>query len=89
MTFFSLCSTFSSKLRTVQPNLAGKLVGLSALVKSQKKAYFVLSLGESSPAGSQAGSHVPILVQVRVRVSSGAWGCGRGVSTLNGKDNIE
>ncbi|XP_037020873.2 CST complex subunit CTC1 isoform X3 [Artibeus jamaicensis] len=53
-----------SKLRTVQPNLAGKLVQLSALVKSQKKAYFILSLGESSPAGSQAGSHVPILVQV-------------------------
>ncbi|XP_045680451.1 CST complex subunit CTC1 isoform X2 [Phyllostomus hastatus] len=53
-----------SKLRTVQPNLAGKLVRLSALVKSQKKAYFILSLGESAPAGSQAGSHVPILVQV-------------------------
>ncbi|XP_024420606.2 CST complex subunit CTC1 isoform X2 [Desmodus rotundus] len=53
-----------SKLRVVQPNLAGKLVRLSALVKSQKKAYFVLSLGESSPAGSQADSHVPIIVQV-------------------------
>ncbi|KAM5307416.1 CST complex subunit CTC1 isoform 2-T2 [Glossophaga mutica] len=53
----------SSKLRTVQPNLAGKLVRLSALVKSQKKAYFVLSLGESS-AGGQAGSHIPIIVQV-------------------------
>ena len=75
MTFFSLCSTFfSSKLRVVQPNLAGKLVRLSALVKSQKKAYFVLSLGESSPAGSQADSHVPIIVQVRVRVSSGERG---------------
>ncbi|XP_036125294.1 CST complex subunit CTC1 [Molossus molossus] len=54
----------SSKLRIMQPNLAGKLVRLSALVKSQKKAYFILSLGELSPAGSQAGSHVSIIVQV-------------------------
>ncbi|XP_016078004.1 PREDICTED: CST complex subunit CTC1 isoform X2 [Miniopterus natalensis] len=53
-----------SKLRVMQPNLAGKLVRLSALVKSQKKSYFVLSLGELSPAGSPAGSHVSIIVQV-------------------------
>ncbi|XP_016010199.2 CST complex subunit CTC1 isoform X1 [Rousettus aegyptiacus] len=54
-----------SKLKVVQPNLAGKLVRLSALVKSQKKAYFVLTLGESSPAGSQTGSYVSsIIVQV-------------------------
>ncbi|XP_066220924.1 CST complex subunit CTC1 isoform X1 [Saccopteryx leptura] len=54
----------SSKPRVVHPNLAGKLVRLSALVKSQKKAYFVLSLCEPSPAGSHAGSHVSIIVQV-------------------------
>lgn len=63
-----------SKLKVVQPNLAGKLVRLSALVKSQKKAYFVLTLGESSPAGSQTGSYVSsIIVQVRNGVNSGAW----------------
>ncbi|ELW63574.1 Serine/threonine-protein kinase 12, partial [Tupaia chinensis] len=49
-----------SKHRVVQSNLAGKLVRLSALVKSQQKAYFVLSLGGSSPAVS----HVSIVVQV-------------------------
>nr|XP_058139497.1 CST complex subunit CTC1 isoform X2 [Dasypus novemcinctus] len=49
-----------SKLRDVQANLAGKLVQLSALVNSHKKAYFILSLGASSPAVS----HVPIVVQV-------------------------
>ncbi|XP_072796764.1 CST complex subunit CTC1 isoform X3 [Vicugna pacos] len=49
-----------SKCRDVQPNLAGTLVRLSALVRSQKKAYFVLSLGGSSPAGS----HVSVIVQV-------------------------
>ncbi|XP_036197834.1 CST complex subunit CTC1 [Myotis myotis] len=53
-----------SKLRVIQPNLAGKLVRLSALVKSKKRAYFIASLGELSPAGSQAGSHVSIIVQV-------------------------
>lgn len=62
----------SSKLRVVQPNLAGKLVRLSALVKSQKKAYFVLSLSELSPADSQTGSYVSVIVQVRIRVNSGA-----------------
>nr|XP_035950440.1 CST complex subunit CTC1 [Halichoerus grypus] len=49
------------KLRGVQPNLAGKLVRLSALVRSQKKAHFVLSLGGGS---SPAGSHVSIVVQI-------------------------
>uniref|UniRef100_A0A8D1DEP4 CST complex subunit CTC1 n=1 Tax=Sus scrofa TaxID=9823 RepID=A0A8D1DEP4_PIG len=49
-----------SKLRSVQPNLAGKLVRLSALVKSRKQAYFVLSLGGSSPGDSC----VPVIVQV-------------------------
>ncbi|XP_057572891.1 CST complex subunit CTC1 [Hippopotamus amphibius kiboko] len=49
-----------SKHRNVQPNLAGELIRLSALVKSQRKAYFVLSLGGSSPAGSR----VSVIVQV-------------------------
>lgn len=71
MTFSSLLSAFfRSKLRVMQPNLAGKLVRLSALVKSKKKAYFIVSLGELSPPGSQPGSHVSIIVQVRIRVNS-------------------
>ncbi|TEA35284.1 hypothetical protein DBR06_SOUSAS2810164 [Sousa chinensis] len=49
-----------SKHRTVQPNLAGELVRLSALVTSQRKAYFILSLGGSSPVGS----HVSVIVQI-------------------------
>ncbi|XP_020031140.1 CST complex subunit CTC1 isoform X2 [Castor canadensis] len=53
-----------SKLRVMQRNLAGELVRLSALVKSQKKAYFVLSLGESSQAISQTVSQVSIIVQI-------------------------
>uniref|UniRef100_G1T012 CST complex subunit CTC1 n=1 Tax=Oryctolagus cuniculus TaxID=9986 RepID=G1T012_RABIT len=48
------------KPRVTQPNLAGNLVGLSALVRSQKKAYFILSLGGSSPAVSR----VPVIVQI-------------------------
>ena len=61
MTFLSCLSSFlRGKLRGVQPNLAGKLVRVSALVRSQKKAHFVLSLGGGSPAGS----HVSIVVQV-------------------------
>nr|XP_020724741.1 CST complex subunit CTC1 isoform X2 [Odocoileus virginianus texanus] len=48
-----------SKHRNVQPNLAGKLIRFSALVQSRKKAYFVLFLGGSSPAGSQ----VSVIVQ--------------------------
>ncbi|KAM6174565.1 CST complex subunit CTC1 [Erethizon dorsatum] len=53
-----------SKLRVVQLNLAGKLVRLSPLVRSQQKTYFVLFLGESAPAISQAVSQVPIIVQI-------------------------
>ncbi|MBW03908.1 CST complex subunit CTC1, partial [Eschrichtius robustus] len=51
-----------SKHRNVQPNLAGELVRLSALVKSRKKSYFILSLGGSSPVGS----HVSVIVQAYV-----------------------
>lgn len=66
---FSRLSFFlRGKLRGVQPNLAGKLVRVSALVRSQKKAHFVLSLGGGS---SPAGSHVSIVVQVRIGVRSG------------------
>ncbi|XP_053426566.1 CST complex subunit CTC1 isoform X2 [Nycticebus coucang] len=53
-----------SKLRAMQQNLAGKLVRLSALIKSKQKAYFVLSLGGPSPGSSQPVSHVSIVVQV-------------------------
>lgn len=67
----------------MQPNLAGKLVRLSALVRSQKKAHFVLSLGGGS---SPAGSHVSIVVQVRIGVSSGSWRCAGAVRTLGSKD---
>ncbi|XP_059989425.1 CST complex subunit CTC1 isoform X3 [Lagenorhynchus albirostris] len=49
-----------SKHRNVQPNLAGELVRLSALVTSRRKAYFILSLGGSSPVGS----HVSVIVQI-------------------------
>jgi len=55
-----LSTFFRSKHRNVQPNLAGNLIRFSALVKSQKKAYFVLFLGGSSPAGTQ----VSVIVQV-------------------------
>lgn len=78
-------STFlRSKHRNVQPNLAGELVRLSALVKSRKKAYFILSLGGSS----SVGSHVSVIVQVRIRVNSGVWRYGSGVRAPNRKDNI-
>ncbi|XP_048221743.1 CST complex subunit CTC1 isoform X2 [Perognathus longimembris pacificus] len=53
-----------SKFKIVKPNLAGKLVRLSALVRSEKTAYFVLSLGETSPATSQTVSQVSIIVQI-------------------------
>lgn len=75
---------FRSKHRNVQPNLAGELVRLSALVTSRRKAYFILSLGGSSPVGS----HVSVIVQVRIRVNSGVWRYGRGVRAPNRKDNI-
>ncbi|XP_049622071.1 CST complex subunit CTC1 [Suncus etruscus] len=48
-----------SKLQVEQRNLAGTLVRLSAIVRSQKKTYFVLSLGSAS-----TGSRVSIIVQV-------------------------
>ncbi|XP_060060369.1 CST complex subunit CTC1 isoform X3 [Erinaceus europaeus] len=51
------------KLKDVPPNLAGTLVRLSALAKSQKETYFVLTLGGSPLSGSQAASHVSIIVQ--------------------------
>lgn len=78
----SLCR---GKLRGVQPNLAGKLVRWSALVRSQKKAHFVLSLGD----GSLAGSHVSIVVQVRTGVSAGSWRCGGAVRTLSRRDECQ
>ncbi|XP_015359947.1 CST complex subunit CTC1 isoform X2 [Marmota marmota marmota] len=53
-----------SKLRGEKQNLAGKLIRLSAVVKSKKKAYFILSLGELSPTVSQAINHVSIIVQI-------------------------
>ncbi|XP_005399480.1 PREDICTED: CST complex subunit CTC1 isoform X2 [Chinchilla lanigera] len=53
-----------SKLRVAQSNLAGKLVRLSPLVRSQQKTYFVLSLGESPATVGQAVSQVPIIVQI-------------------------
>lgn len=55
----------------MQLNLAGTLIGLSALVRNQKKAYFVLSLSRSSAPDSR----VSVIVQVRVRVLLGPrWG---------------
>ncbi|XP_005002150.1 CST complex subunit CTC1 isoform X2 [Cavia porcellus] len=53
-----------SKLRNAQSNLAGKLVRLSPLVRSQQKTYFILSLGEPTSAAGQAVGQVPIIVQV-------------------------
>ncbi|MBZ3888384.1 CST complex subunit CTC1, partial [Sciurus carolinensis] len=61
---FTLPLSYRSKFRVEQHNLAGKLIQLSALVKSKKKAYFILSLGELSPTVSQAISHVSIIVQI-------------------------
>ncbi|KAM5273537.1 CST complex subunit CTC1 [Ctenodactylus gundi] len=52
------------KRRDVPLNLAGKLVQLSALVKSQRKAYFVMSLGELSTAISQPVRQVSIIIQI-------------------------
>ncbi|KAM4843730.1 CST complex subunit CTC1 isoform 2-T2 [Thomomys bottae] len=53
-----------SKYKVLKPNLAGKLVQLSALVRSKKKAYFILSLGETSPAINQTVSQVSIVIQI-------------------------
>lgn len=76
---FILSSPFllRSKLRVEKRNLAGKLIRLSALVKSKKNTYFSLSLGELSPTDSQAISHVSIIVQVRIRIHSGTFRYGR------------
>ena len=79
-----LSTFFRSKHKNVQPNLAGNLIRFSALVQSRKKAYFVLFLGGSSPAGSQ----VSVIVQVRFRVDSGVWRCERAIQAPNRKDSI-
>ncbi|XP_025776085.1 CST complex subunit CTC1 [Puma concolor] len=65
------------KLRGVQPNLAGKLVRVSALVRSQKKAHFVLSLGGSSPAGSLVSVVVqrPLQILIGLLAASSHKGC--------------
>ncbi|XP_004638586.1 CST complex subunit CTC1 [Octodon degus] len=60
----SLVLRHRSKRRGVQSNLAGKLVRLSPLVRSQQKTYFVLSLGKLLPTSGQAVSQVPIIVQI-------------------------
>ncbi|XP_041520815.1 CST complex subunit CTC1 isoform X3 [Microtus oregoni] len=52
------------KHKVKEPNLAGKLVRLSALVVTQNKRYFIMTLGELSEADSQAGSQVSIIVQI-------------------------
>ncbi|XP_075848196.1 CST complex subunit CTC1 isoform X1 [Microtus pennsylvanicus] len=52
------------KYKVKEPNLAGKLVRLSALVVTQNKRYFIVTLGELSEADSQAGSQVSIIVQI-------------------------
>ncbi|XP_057632490.1 CST complex subunit CTC1 isoform X3 [Chionomys nivalis] len=52
------------KHKVKEPNLAGKLVRLSALVVTKSKRYFIMTLGELSEADSQAGSQVSIIVQI-------------------------
>ncbi|CAO2643726.1 CST complex subunit CTC1 [Lemmus lemmus] len=55
---------FRKKHKVKEPNLAGKLVRLSALVVAQNKRYFIMTLGELSQTDSQAGSQVSIIVQI-------------------------
>ncbi|XP_052613503.1 LOW QUALITY PROTEIN: CST complex subunit CTC1 [Peromyscus californicus insignis] len=55
---------YRKKHKVKEPNLAGKLVRLSALVITQNKRYFVLTLGELSQAERQAGSQVSVIVQI-------------------------
>ncbi|KAL6039620.1 hypothetical protein STEG23_002427 [Scotinomys teguina] len=55
---------YRKKHKVKEPNLAGKLVRLSALMTTQKKRFFIMTLGELSQADSQAGSQVSILVQI-------------------------
>lgn len=63
-----LLSSFLRKKSKIQEiNLAGKLVHLSALLITQSKSYFIMTLGELA----QAGSQVSVIVQVRTRVKLG------------------
>ncbi|XP_055450386.1 CST complex subunit CTC1 isoform X1 [Psammomys obesus] len=55
---------YRKRRKIKEPNLAGKLVRLSALLITQSKRYFVMTLGELSQDNSQAGSQVSIMVQV-------------------------
>jgi hypothetical protein len=65
-----LFSSFLRKKSSIKEiNLAGKLVHLSALIITQNKRYFIMTLGELA----QAGSQVSIIVQVRTRVKLGIW----------------
>lgn len=65
--FFS--SFLRKKCKIKELNLAGKLVHLSALMVTQNKRYFIMTLGELA----QAGSQVSVIVQVRTRVKWGIW----------------
>ena len=71
--FFFFFSFLRKKHKVKEPNLAGKLVRLSALVVTKNKRYFIMTLGELSEADSQAGSQVSIIVQVRSRGKVGTW----------------
>lgn len=62
-------SFIRKKCKIKELNLAGKLVHLSALLITQNKRYFIMTLGELA----QAGSQVSIIVQVRTRVRLGMW----------------
>ncbi|KAL1778995.1 CST complex subunit CTC1 isoform X1 [Sigmodon hispidus] len=55
---------YRKRHRVKEPNLAGKLVRLSALVIAQNKGFFIMTLGGLSQADSQAGSQVSIIVQI-------------------------
>ncbi|XP_051036266.1 CST complex subunit CTC1 isoform X2 [Phodopus roborovskii] len=55
---------YRKKNKVKEPNLAGKLVRLSALVTTQNKRYFIATLGELTEAHGQAGSQVSIIVQI-------------------------
>lgn len=66
-------SFLRKKHKLQEPNLAGKLVRVSALVSTQNKRYFIATLGELAEADSQVGSQVSIIVQVRNRVKLDMW----------------
>ncbi|XP_021081417.1 CST complex subunit CTC1 isoform X2 [Mesocricetus auratus] len=55
---------YRKKHKLQEPNLAGKLVRVSALVSTQNKRYFIATLGELAEADSQVGSQVSIIVQI-------------------------